>query len=62
MDVLTNILHNSLAYLNCSVSSNCGAGGGDCDGDGDGNSDESEPVFTDLRQLEEYSLAGMVSL
>lgn len=62
MDVLTNILHNSLAYLNCSVSSNCGAGGGDCDGDGDGNSDESEPVFTDLKQLEEYSLAGMVSL
>lgn len=62
MDVLTNILHNSLAYLNCSVSSNCGAGGGDCDGDGDGNSDESESVFTDLRQLEEYSLAGMVSL
>lgn len=62
MDVLTNILHNSLAYLNCSVSSNCGGGGGDCDGDGDGNSDESEPVFTDLRQLEEYSLAGMVSL
>lgn len=62
MDVLTNILHNSLAYLNCSVSSNCGGGGGDCDGDGDRNSDESEPVFTDLRQLEEYSLAGMVSL
>ena len=62
MDVLTNILHNSLAYLNCSVSSNCGAGGGDGDGDGDGNSDESEPVFNDLKQLEEYSLAGMVSL
>ncbi|KAJ7952665.1 MND1-interacting protein 1 [Quillaja saponaria] len=50
MDVLTNILHNSLAYLN----SNCGSS--------NGNSDESEPVFSDLRQLEEYSLAGMVCL
>ncbi|XP_057421308.1 MND1-interacting protein 1-like [Lotus japonicus] len=55
MDVLTNILHNSLAYLN---SSNGGGGGGNSDG----NSDESEPVFSDLRQLEEYSLAGMVCL
>ncbi|KAJ9549812.1 hypothetical protein OSB04_022355 [Centaurea solstitialis] len=50
MDVLTNILHNSLAFLNC--------GNGVNDGDGD----ESEQVFADLRQLEEYSLAGMVCL
>ncbi|KAH7514387.1 hypothetical protein FEM48_Zijuj11G0084400 [Ziziphus jujuba var. spinosa] len=50
MDVLTNILHNSLAYLN----SSCGSS--------NGNSDESEPSFADLRQLEEYSLAGMVCL
>ena len=50
MDVLTNILHNSLAYLN----SSCGSS--------NVNAEESEPVFTDLRQLEEYSLAGMVCL
>ncbi|XP_042506282.1 MND1-interacting protein 1-like isoform X2 [Macadamia integrifolia] len=50
MDVLTNILHNSLAYLNSSCSSN------------NGNSDEPESLFVDLRQLEEYSLAGMVCL
>lgn len=47
MDVLTNILHNSLAYLNSN---------------GSGNSEDSEPVFEDLRQLEGYSLAGMVRL
>ncbi|KAJ6394120.1 hypothetical protein OIU77_023366 [Salix suchowensis] len=52
MDVLTNILHNSLAYLN---SNNCG-------NSSNGNVDETELVFNDLRQLEEYSLAGMVSL
>ncbi|KAJ4958168.1 hypothetical protein NE237_025279 [Protea cynaroides] len=50
MDVLTNILHNSLAYLNSTCSSN------------NGNSEEPESVFFDLRQLEEYSLAGMVCL
>lgn len=54
MDVLTNILHNSLAYLSGSTSSSCGSSGG--------NSDESEPSFGDLRQLQEYSLAGMVCL
>ncbi|XP_054809527.1 MND1-interacting protein 1 [Prosopis cineraria] len=54
MDVLTNILHNSLAYLD----SNC-----DCTStSSNGNSDESDPVFSDLRQLEECSLAGMVCL
>ncbi|CAL5436527.1 unnamed protein product [Camellia sinensis] len=50
MDVLTNILHNSLAYLN----SGCGGN--------TGNSEDSEPNFIDLRQLEEYSLAAMVCL
>ncbi|XP_057511871.1 MND1-interacting protein 1 [Actinidia eriantha] len=50
MDVLTNILHNSLAYLN----SGCGGNSG--------NSEDSEPTFVDLRQLEEYSLAAMVCL
>ncbi|KAL6501688.1 hypothetical protein OROGR_026821 [Orobanche gracilis] len=49
MDVLTNILHNSLAYLNGRSSSV-------------GNEEEPEPSFADLRQLEEYSLAGMVCL
>ncbi|KDP26310.1 hypothetical protein JCGZ_22319 [Jatropha curcas] len=55
MDVLTNILHNSLAYLN----SNSGGGGSSSS---NGNLDESEPIFNDLRQLEEYSLAGLVCL
>ncbi|KAL7607799.1 MND1-interacting protein 1 [Lactuca sativa] len=50
MDVLTNILHNSLAFLNSGTTVN------------DGDPDESEQVFADLRQLEEYSLAGMVCL
>lgn len=50
MDVLTNILHNALAFLNRG-----------CCGNNE-NSEESEPVFADLRQLEEYSLAGLVCL
>ncbi|XP_057981830.1 MND1-interacting protein 1-like [Malania oleifera] len=50
MDVLSNILHNTLAYLN-----------GSCGGS-NVNLEESEPLLTDLRQLEEYSLAGMVCL
>jgi len=40
MDVLTYILHNSLSYLNI----------GSCENDG--GSEESELVFTDLRQLQ----------
>ncbi|GMJ16076.1 PP2CA interacting RING finger protein 1 [Hibiscus trionum] len=51
MDVLTNILHNSLAYLN----SCCGSSNGN-------NSEETESGFPDLRQLQEYSLAGMICL
>ncbi|TKY55559.1 MND1-interacting protein 1 [Spatholobus suberectus] len=58
MDVLTNILHNSLAFLN----SNNSDGAGGYSNNNSGNLDESEPVFSDLRQLEEYSLAGMVCL
>ncbi|XP_028782468.1 MND1-interacting protein 1-like [Neltuma alba] len=54
MDVLTNIVQNSLAYLNSNcISTNTSS---------NGNSDESDPVFSDLRQLEEYSLEGMVGL
>ncbi|CAH8264803.1 unnamed protein product [Arabidopsis lyrata] len=52
MDVMTNILHNSLAYLKSSTG----------EGSNVNNDDQSETVFTDLRQLEEYSLAGMVYL
>ncbi|KAK8996748.1 hypothetical protein V6N11_020247 [Hibiscus sabdariffa] len=52
MDVLTNVLHNSLAYLN----------GSSCDRSDGSNSEESESGFPDLRQLEEYSLAGMICL
>ncbi|XP_030524713.1 MND1-interacting protein 1-like [Rhodamnia argentea] len=48
MDMLTNILHNTLAYLNSG-------------GDG-ASSGESELGFSDLKQLEECSLAGMVCL
>ncbi|KAK1374939.1 MND1-interacting protein 1 [Heracleum sosnowskyi] len=55
MDVLTNILHNALTYLNNGCSN-----GNTTDGVGVGG--EVEPVFVDLRQLEEYSLAGMVCL
>ncbi|CAH8338359.1 unnamed protein product, partial [Eruca vesicaria subsp. sativa] len=46
-DVLKNIVNNSLSYLKSSSN-----GGGD----------QSETGFTDLRDLEEYSLAGMVHL
>ncbi|XP_020205895.1 MND1-interacting protein 1 isoform X1 [Cajanus cajan] len=63
MDVLTNILHNSLAFLNSNNSDGVGGGGGGySNNNNSGNLDESEPVFSDLRQLEEYSLAGMVCL
>ncbi|KAK8578911.1 hypothetical protein V6N13_142167 [Hibiscus sabdariffa] len=51
MDVLTNILHNSLAYLN----SCCGSSNGSI-------LEEIEPGFPDLRQLQEYSLACMICL
>ncbi|MCD9561511.1 hypothetical protein HAX54_020672 [Datura stramonium] len=47
MDVLTNILHNSLTYLNS----------GSCS-----SLEDSDHFFVDLRQLEEYSLAGMICL
>ncbi|KNA13902.1 hypothetical protein SOVF_112420, partial [Spinacia oleracea] len=50
MDVLTNILHNSLAYLNSGCCGN------------DGVPEQSGLIFTDLTHLEEYSLAGMVCL
>lgn len=49
MDVLTNILHNCLAYLNSGGSNGA-------------NGEESAPSFADLRQLEEYSLSGLVCL
>ncbi|KAJ8555113.1 hypothetical protein K7X08_012609 [Anisodus acutangulus] len=48
MDVLTNILHNSLSYLS--------------NGNVVANSEDTDHSFADFRQLEEYSLAGMVCL
>ncbi|KAJ8555119.1 hypothetical protein K7X08_012615 [Anisodus acutangulus] len=48
MDILTNILHNSLSYLS--------------NGNVVANSEDTEHSFADFRQLEEYSLAGMVCL
>ncbi|CAI0418625.1 unnamed protein product [Linum tenue] len=62
MDVVTNILHNSLAYLNSNSSGSGGGGGSGSNGSSNGSSEDSEPVFNDLRQLEEYSLAGMICL
>ncbi|OWM64120.1 hypothetical protein CDL15_Pgr018691 [Punica granatum] len=56
MDVLTNILHNALAYLK-RISDSSGSGTGD-----DASNGENEYVFSDLRHLQEYSLAGMVCL
>lgn len=50
MDVLTNILHNALGFLN---RGSCG---------NNENSQESGHAFADLRHLEEYSLSGMVCL
>ncbi|XP_068650126.1 MND1-interacting protein 1-like isoform X2 [Aristolochia californica] len=52
MDVLTNILHNAIAYINSISSSN----------NNGSHSEEPDLVFANLRQLEEYSLAGMVCL
>ncbi|XP_027361376.1 MND1-interacting protein 1-like [Abrus precatorius] len=46
MDVSTNILQNSLACLNSGNFDNCGF----------------NPAFSDLKQLTEYTLAGIVSL
>ncbi|CAL0331740.1 unnamed protein product [Lupinus luteus] len=51
MDALTNILHNTLGYLSNDES----------DSESESES-ELETVFTDLKQLVRYSLAGMVSL
>lgn len=51
--------NNSLLYFGGFDINNCGGGGG---GGNTGNADETELVFDDLRQLEEYSLAGLVCL
>ncbi|CAA7026578.1 unnamed protein product [Microthlaspi erraticum] len=56
-DVLTNIVNNSLSYLNSSS-----GGGGGCGGGCGSDDHQSEAGFTDLRDLEEYSLAGMIYL
>ncbi|KAK4769737.1 hypothetical protein SAY87_030269 [Trapa incisa] len=53
-DVLTNILHNALAYLK-----RVSDGGGNS---GDAITGENGHVFSDLRQLQEYTLAAMVCL
>ncbi|KAL3497753.1 hypothetical protein ACH5RR_040485 [Cinchona calisaya] len=50
IDLLKNILHNLLAYLNSGYFGS------------NGNSEESEAIFEDLRPLEEYSLEGMFCL
>ncbi|RAL54731.1 hypothetical protein DM860_001859 [Cuscuta australis] len=48
MDVLTNIMHNALSYLNSSDSKR--------------SEDSEKNNFTDMKQMLEYSLAGMVCL
>ncbi|XP_023007713.1 MND1-interacting protein 1-like [Cucurbita maxima] len=94
MDVLTNVLHNSLSFLNgnnnsdsasseavaaASAAAAAAAAAASADGVGigpigNGNGiaidnvnanlvvDDPEPAFSDIRQLQEYSLAGMVCL
>ena len=52
MDVLTNILHNALSYLNNGYVNSGSSSSGD----------ESDQSFVDLRQLVEYSLAGLICL
>lgn len=54
MDVLTNIMHNALAYLK-----RISEGSSDS---GEASPGENDHVFPDLRHLQEYSLAGMVCL
>ncbi|CAL0311620.1 unnamed protein product [Lupinus luteus] len=49
MDVLTNILHNALGYLSSNESES-------------ESEFESQNVFSDLKQLERYTLAAMLSL
>ncbi|VFQ66414.1 unnamed protein product [Cuscuta campestris] len=48
MDVLTNIMHNALSYLNSSDSKR--------------SEDSEKNNFTDMKQMLEYSLVGMVCL
>ncbi|KAJ6801308.1 MND1-interacting protein 1-like [Iris pallida] len=48
MDVLSNVLHNAIAFLNSSS--------------GEDSSASAAVAFSDLRHLQEYSLAGMVCL
>lgn len=64
MDVLANILHNSSAFLNSISNSNSdgGGGGGYDNSNNSGNLNVPAHRFSDLRQLEEYSLASMVCL
>ncbi|KAJ6797358.1 MND1-interacting protein 1-like [Iris pallida] len=49
MDVLSNVLHNAIAFLNSAAASG-------------EDSSSSHAAFSDLRHLQEYSLAGMVCL
>lgn len=50
MDAVSNIMQNALAYLNTEAAATAGDG------------DPPSRAFSDLRHLEEYSLAGMVCL
>ncbi|KAK1262808.1 MND1-interacting protein 1 [Acorus gramineus] len=72
MDPLTNVLHNAISYINSSSSSSdardrstSSDDDGD-DGDDDGESSETDdhglPLPTNLRQLQQYSLAAMICL
>lgn len=72
MDALSNIFHNTLAYLNrdrggnSTSNANNNSSSNNNNNNNNNNStsfeDSEPPVFTDLRQLREYSLAGMVCL
>ncbi|KAK1285666.1 MND1-interacting protein 1 [Acorus calamus] len=67
MDPLTNVLHYAISYINSSSpDARDRSTSSDDDGDDDGESSEMDdhglPLPTNLRQLQQYSLAAMICL
>ncbi|KAK1306713.1 MND1-interacting protein 1 [Acorus calamus] len=71
MDPLTNVLHNAISYINSSSSSDARDRSTSSDDDGGGDDDDGEssemddhglPLPTNLRQLQQYSLAAIICL
>lgn len=61
LDVLANILHNAMAYINSSAASARNSDSDDASSAAAAAAEKSAS-FSDLRHLQEYSLAGMVCL